>query len=207
MPDELATATVHAAYDSGVTFFDTAPLYGFTLSEHRLGAALRMLPRDSFSVCTKVGRSMHPAPWGSFPTFPFRGTGLPFRPHIDFTYDGIMRQVQDSLQRLGMHRVEALVLHDLDLDHKTQEELTRSFRELNEGGGVKALEELRRNNDVTAIGAGLNHVQLDDDTFRDVPTMIADTVGDELDFFIAAGVYTPVCAVLRHCLDDAACSV
>ena len=100
MTDADAMALVDAAWDLGIRYFDTAPYYGFTLSEHRLGAALRARPRGDYVISTKVGRLMLPDA-SVMPGECGWAAPLPFRPHYDYTHDGILRSHEDSLQRLG----------------------------------------------------------------------------------------------------------
>ncbi len=88
MAEADAYALVDAAWDLGIRYFDTAPYYGFTLSEHRLGAALRSRPRGEYVISTKVGRLMWPDP-GVQPGECGWAAPLPFRPHYDYTHDGI----------------------------------------------------------------------------------------------------------------------
>jgi D-threo-aldose 1-dehydrogenase len=151
---DTAREAVAAAWDLGLRYFDTAPYYGFTLSEHRLGAALRERPRADYVVSTKVGRLMRPASdvqpgecgWAE---------PLPFRPHYDYSYDAILRSHEDSLQRLGMERVDILFVHDIGAyTHGDRHE--HHWRQLTSGGGFRALEELRRDGRVKAIGLGVN---------------------------------------------------
>ncbi len=113
-PDAQADATVRACYDAGIRLFDTAPLYGFGLSEHRVGAALRDKPRDSFVLSTKVGRLLRPGHPDTLDHGQFEGS-LPFAEVYDYSYDGVMRSVEDSLQRIGTYRIDILLAHDLDV--------------------------------------------------------------------------------------------
>ena len=109
--DQRARATVDAAWDSGVRYFDTAPFYGFGLSERRLGDALRERPRDAFLLSTKVGRLLVPgeAEPGRNGFF----SPMPFDARFDYSYDGIMRSFDASLQRLGLSRIDILLMHDI----------------------------------------------------------------------------------------------
>ena len=109
-----ALATVRAAHDSGIRLFDTAPLYGHGLSEHRVGEALRELPRDDYLLSTKIGRLLRPLPLNQVDGGIFQHT-LPFQPAFDYSYDGVLRSFEDSLQRLGSHRIDILLIHDVDI--------------------------------------------------------------------------------------------
>jgi len=150
-----AEAAIEAACEAGIHYFDTAPLYGYGLSERRIGLALGGKPRESFVLSTKVGRRLRPtAPeevdgsiFENVPSFP---------PYYDYSYDGVMRSVEDSLQRLGLHRIDILFIHDVDTVNQGSDEQTeRRFREVMDGG-YKALDQLRAEGSVAAIGAGLN---------------------------------------------------
>nr|WP_315221666.1 aldo/keto reductase [uncultured Duganella sp.] len=149
-----ARAIVDAAWDLDIRYFDTAPYYGYTLSERRLGEALRARSRDSYVLSTKVGRLMrHDA--GVEPGESGWAEPLPFRPHYDYTYDGVMRSHEDSLQRLGMDRVDILYVHDIG--RATHGDLhARYWEELTDGGGFRALTALRDQRAVGAIGLGVN---------------------------------------------------
>ena len=104
--DQQARATVDACYDAGIRYFDTAPLYGFGLSEHRLGEALRDKERAELVLSTKVGRLLRP---GDPTTSTMASSSsLPFGGVYDYSYDGVMRSVEDSLQRLGTRRIDIL---------------------------------------------------------------------------------------------------
>jgi D-threo-aldose 1-dehydrogenase len=129
--DEDADAVVDRAYELGLRFFDTAPLYGHGLAEERLGRALSDKPRSEVVVSTKVGRLLRPTPV------------------FDFSYDGVLRSFEESLQRLGLDRVDILLVHDPD-DHG-EEALT---------GAYPALDRLRSEGAVRAIGVGMNQSEL-----------------------------------------------
>jgi D-threo-aldose 1-dehydrogenase len=176
--DDAARAAIDAAWDLGLRYFDTAPYYGFTLSEHRLGAALRERPRGDYVVSTKVGRIMNPdasvrpgeCGWAA---------PLPFRPHYDYSYDGILRSHEDSLQRLGMERVDVLFVHDIgSATHGEQH--GHYWRQLTRGGGFRALQELRGKGRVRAIGLGVNEWEVVHAAMQEC----------ELDCTLLAGRYT-----------------
>jgi D-threo-aldose 1-dehydrogenase len=177
--DEQARATVRAAYDAGMRLFDTAPLYGFGLSEHRVGEALRWLDRDSYVLSTKIGRLLRPKDPKQVEGGLFKKI-LPFEGVYDYGYDGVMRSVEDSLQRLGMHRIDVLLIHDVDVwTHGSEEARLARFREVMEGG-YRAMRRLREEGIVRAIGAGINEVKACEDFAR---------AGD-FDCFLLAGRYT-----------------
>ena len=143
--DEQAHAVVDAAWDGGIRYFDTAPMYGYGRSERRLGTALRNRPRDEFIVSTKVGRLVRPgAPEnGIFDVPPTH------RCEWDFSRDGVLRSVEESLTRLGLDRVDVLFIHDPD-NHWPQA-IDEAF---------PALAELRAQGVVNAIGIGMNQAEM-----------------------------------------------
>src|SRR5216684_3484186 len=112
LSDDEGHRVVEAAWDAGIRFFDTAPLYGSGLAEQRLGTVLRTKPRNEFVLMTKVGRVLR-ADAAPDPDQTFKGTP-PLNPVFDFSYDGVMRSVEESLTRLGMDRVDVLLIHDPD---------------------------------------------------------------------------------------------
>ena len=113
LDDASAIAAVERAAEAGVALFDTAPLYGRGLSEHRIGAALRRRPRSSFVVSTKVGRVYAPAPQGVRAPEGYIG-GLPFEGRFDYGYDGTLRSIEQSLLRLGLASIDVALIHDID---------------------------------------------------------------------------------------------
>jgi D-threo-aldose 1-dehydrogenase len=155
--DETAIATAQRAFELGVNLLDTAPLYGHGLSEHRCGTALRRVPREGVVVCTKVGRWMDP--------FHDRGNGSGFvggQPHravIDYSYDGTMRAVEQSLLRLGTDRLDLLLIHDVDVWTHGPDAIEARFREAMEGAYV-ALDKLRGERVVKGIGIGVNEADM-----------------------------------------------
>ena len=193
VPGELAHATLQAAWDSGIRYYDTAPYYGRGLSEHRVGDFLIDRPRQEFVLTTKVGRFFRrPADPASFDRTPWGG-GLNMEIVWDYSYDGIMRSYEQSLLRLGLDSVDALLIHDPEAS-------------MGEGGpslddladtGIKALEELKRAGQIKAIGMGLNATASLDTFARRVP----------LDFLIVAMPYTlldqsALVSGLRYCTDN-----
>ncbi len=177
--DTRADEVVQAAYQSGVRLYDTAPWYGHGLSEHRIGRPLRWQDRGDFVVSTKVGRVYtRPREPERFSTTPWVG-GLPFELRFDYSYEGVLRSYEDSLQRLGLNRVDMLVIHDLDSEYHEPEQLALHRRAL-EQGGYRALEQLKGRGEIRGIGAGINDhrmMQYFLDRF-------------ELDFFLVAMPYT-----------------
>ncbi|MEV4618437.1 aldo/keto reductase [Asanoa sp. NPDC049573] len=142
--DDRAAATVDAAWDAGIRYFDTAPHYGLGLSERRLGAALAGRPRADYTVSTKVGRLLEPVPGGG-DRLDDGGFVVPatHRRVWDFSRDGVRRSLDESLDRLGLDRVDLVLLHDAE-DHADQA--------IDEG--YPALGELRDQGVIGAIGTG-----------------------------------------------------
>ncbi|TAK53189.1 MAG: aldo/keto reductase [Gammaproteobacteria bacterium] len=179
LDDDTARATLAAAWEAGIRCFDTAPYYGHGLSEHRLGAALRNRPRDEYVLSTKVGRRLVPDDPERIDPGQFPGA-LPFRPVFDYSYDGVLRSLEDSLQRLGLHRIDIALIHDVDAwTHRTPAETDQRFAEVM-AGGYRALVRLRDEGVVRAIGGGLNEWQACERFAR---------AGD-FDCFLLAGRYT-----------------
>lgn len=180
LDDDRARGTVEAAWLGGIRYYDTAPWYGHGLSEHRLGEVLRSKPRDAFMLSTKVGRVYRrPANTSSFSSAPWAG-GLPFEWRFDYGYEGVMRSFEDSLMRLGLNRIDLLVIHDLDRSYHADEVgFDAHWRHLT-SGGMRALTELKRAGDILAIGAGVN-----------TGDMIAPMAMDlDVDFLLIAMPYT-----------------
>lgn len=178
--EEAAQEVMNLAWEAGVRYFDTAPLYGLGLSETRLNHFLRGKPRDSYVLSTKIGRLLTVAT-------PETRDGIgkwfdvPSRTEVyDYTYDGVMRSLEFSLERLGVDRVDILYAHDLDVfNHKSREVLDTKLAELM-SGGYKALVELRDQGVIKAFGAGVNEWQ---------PCQWMAERGD-FDLFLLAGRYT-----------------
>jgi D-threo-aldose 1-dehydrogenase len=167
--DEDARATVDTAWELGVRYFDTAPHYGLGLSERRLGAALTARPRDAYTLSTKVGRLLEPV--AEVDGLDDGGFVVPatHRRRFDFSRDGIRRSLSESLERLGLDRVDIVYLHDPD-DHWDDVLAT----------GFPALAELRAEGVVSAVGAGMNQ-----------SAMLADLVRHaDVDLLMLAGRYT-----------------
>lgn len=171
MQDAQAAATVNAAWDSGVRYFDTAPHYGLGLSERRLGAVLREKPRDEFTVSTKVGRLLVPHP-ASADDKDDEGFDVPAtsKRHWDFSEAGIRRSIEESLERLGLDHVDIAYLHDPDVHN-----LDEGIRE-----ALPALEKLRAEGVVRAIGVGTNSAE----------AALQCVEAADLDLVMLAGRYT-----------------
>lgn len=180
VPDGEARAILDAAWATGVRYFDTAPLYGLGLSETRLNGFLRGRERDGFVLSTKIGRLLQVAP-------PDARTGIgkffdvPNRREVyDYSYDGVLRSLEFSLERLGLDRVDILFAHDLDV--YTHGSVAARDQRLNElmAGGYRALVSLRDQGVIKAFGAGVNEWQA------------AEWLAEHGDFdlFLLAGRYT-----------------
>jgi D-threo-aldose 1-dehydrogenase len=166
--DDEALATVERAWELGVRFFDTAPLYGFGLAECRLGQVLAPRPRGEFRLATKVGRLLR-ADAPTDPGQPFWQGVPPVNPTFDFTYDGTLRSLEESLDRLGLDRVDVVHIHDPD-QHE-EEALTGAYR---------ALDRLRDEGVIRRVGAGMNQV----------PMLVRFAQRADFDCFLVAGRYT-----------------
>ena len=183
IPEHQADLTLEAAFAAGIDYFDTAPWYGNGKSEQRVGRVLQTKPRNAFKVSTKVGRVYRrPDDVRTFSQSRWLG-GLPFDLRFDYGRDGIFRSYEQSLLRLGLNKVDALVIHDLDFKHhKVEETVAQHLSRLDEGGGHAALQELKRNGDIDAIGVGINHVGM-------IPRFLARF---DVDFFLMAMPYSLV---------------
>jgi D-threo-aldose 1-dehydrogenase len=166
--DADAETTIERAWELGIRYFDTAPLYGFGLAERRLGSFLRRQKRESFAVSTKVGRLLRPSGAAPAEDDHYKGTPLE-RPQFDYSYDGVMRSVEESLGRLGLDRVDILLVHDPDEHY--DEAVAGAFR---------ALQRLRDDGTVAAIGAGMNQSEM----------LVRFAEAVPVDCFLVAGRYT-----------------
>ena len=153
LSDEAARATVLAALDQGLTYLDVAPFYGCGLAEHRLGRAIREAEDQGLVISTKVGRLLR-ATGRPSKSPSIHAETLPFEVEYDYSYDGVMRSLEDSYQRLGRARIDIAFLHDVNRRWHG-DEVDRRFEEAM-AGGYRALDELRRNGVVGAIGVGVN---------------------------------------------------
>ncbi len=175
-----AQAALQAAFDGGIRYFDTAPQYGLGISERRFGEAIDRWGRDTVTLSTKVGRLLEDcAPEEVTPT---AFVDVPQKRIVyDYSYDGVMRSHEASLQRLGTDYIDILLVHDVDVfTHGSRAASDAKVRELFDAGGYRALEELRSGGQVKAIGAGVNEWQV-------CETLLG--LGD-FDCFLLAGRYT-----------------
>jgi len=175
--DDAAQAVVAAALADGCRSFDTAPHYGHGLSEHRVGRELRMRGRDSFSLSTKVGRLLHPDAGAPRDQHGYVQS-LPFRQTWDYSAQGIRRSVHDSLQRLGIARLDTVYVHDCDAGVHLDAYPQVLRQVLDEA--LPALQQLRQDGLVRHIGLGVNDVQVCLDVLRHA----------DLDCLLLAGRYS-----------------
>ena len=169
-----AAELIAAAKDAGIGFFDTAPWYGFGRSERVMGDLLR---HTDYILSDKVGRLLRPGPVSNPSEFGMVDP-LPFHVIYDYGYDAIMRAFEDSLQRLGLDRIDILLAHDIGT-FTHGDDNARHFKDLTDGG-YRAMDELRRTGHVKAIGLGVNENEV---------CMDALGIGD-WDVFLLAGRYT-----------------
>lgn len=171
--EAASAALLDHAWSRGFRYFDTAPFYGHGLSEHRFGAGLRHRPRDVFVLSTKVGRMLRPDP-KALPS----DAALPFEVVYDYSYDGVMRSIDDSLQRLGLARIDIAYLHDVSPKWHGAD-YDRRFAEAIDGG-YRALDRLRSNGVIRAIGVGV----------KDWGVCLRFAQAADFDCFMLAGGYT-----------------
>lgn len=177
--DEQASDAISAAMEAGINYFDTAPFYGFGLSERRLGQCLQATDHASLAISTKVGRLLQPIePPESDTARHAYCSPEPYMPVFDYSYDGVMRSFEGSCERLGVTSVDVLLMHDLgEVTHGDRHE--DYFSQAMEGG-YRALSELRNAGQVSVIGLGVNEIEICEQALR-----CAD-----LDCILLAGRYT-----------------
>jgi D-threo-aldose 1-dehydrogenase len=190
---EEAETAFDAAWEAGIRYFDTAPYYGHTRSERRLGTLLTDHPRSEYVVSTKAGRVLEPDATVGPEANGFIAP-LPFRPVFDYTHDGILRAFDDSCQRLGIIDPDILYIHDIG--RAQHGELHDHYwHQITTGGGFRALRRLREEKGVRAIGLGVN----------EWPVIRAAMDHVDIDVAMLAGRYTLLeqesLAFLNHCLD------
>lgn len=169
IPDEQAYAVVQQALDLGINLFDTAPLYGAGKSEIRIGEVLKGIDRDSFVLCSKVGRVLEPIDATHDRSGDIFGDPPPLKAVFDFSYDGVMRSFDESLQRLQLDRIDVLHIHDPD-DHYAAAL----------DGAYRAIAKLREQGAIRGVSAGMNQWE-----------MLADFArAADFDCFLLAGRYS-----------------
>lgn len=169
--DDEARMAVDTAWDGGVRYFDTAPHYGLGLSERRLGTALASRPRDAYILSTKVGRMLEPNPAPTGSDLPAGGFAVPddLIRRFDFSRDAVLRSLEESLDRLGVSRIDIVYAHDPD-EHVDQAVTST----------IPALTELRHQGVIGAVGAGMNQ-------WQPLLRMVRET---DLDAIMLAGRWT-----------------
>jgi len=174
--DEEAYKTISLSLQYGMNLIDTAPYYGMGLSERRIGDGTRIIPSSDYVLSTKVGRLLIPSDKVS--NIDNYCNPMPFEPKFDYSYDGIMRSFEDSIQRLGHSKIDILYIHDID---KTThgENYEYHFR-MAMNSGYKALDELRSAGLIQAIGLGVNDYHVCEEAMKH---------GD-FNCFLLAGRYT-----------------
>ena len=177
VPDAAAQDMIRDAWDAGIRYFDTAPMYGHGLAELRTGEGLRWQARDDFVLSSKVGRLLRPARRADIAFAPWVDAA-PFTAHFDYSYDGTMRAFEDSLQRLALERMDICFIHDIDVFTRGAEQPAVFAAAMD--GCWKALERLRREGTVKAIGVGVNEWQV----------CHAALQQRDFDCFLLAGRYT-----------------
>jgi D-threo-aldose 1-dehydrogenase len=179
LTENEAETTVRTAWDSGLRYFDTAPLYGHGLSEMRIGRALANALRAEFVISTKVGRLLEPCAAGEEASGIYHGTPA-LKVRFDYSRDGVLRSVEASLRRLALDRVDILYVHDLEPGAHGSAGYEARWAELTHGGGWRALDDLRRAGTVDALGLGVNEA-------APCERMLAEL---DPDLFLLAGRYT-----------------
>ncbi len=183
LDEKTSIATIEQALASGVRVFDSSPHYGNGLAEARLGAGLRRAKRDEILVSTKIGRIMDPfakppKPRTDVVSPGFTG-GHPHAPRFDYSYDGAMRSIEHSLLRTGLSRLDIVLIHDCDPWTHGDAEAPVRFKEAMEGA-YKALDKLRHEKAVKAVGFGIN----------DAATCVKFAKAGDFDVAMMAGRYT-----------------
>ena len=175
--EPTSDAMIQKAWDSGVRYFDTAPMYGHGLSELRTGQSLRWKNRDDLVLSSKVGRLLKPAKRSEIDFAPWTNAA-PFTMHFDYSYDGVMRAFEDSLQRLALERMDICFIHDIDKFTRGADQ-PKVFEQAMDGAW-RALESLRDQGAVKAIGVGVNEWEV----------CHAALQARDFDCFLLAGRYT-----------------
>jgi D-threo-aldose 1-dehydrogenase len=188
---EEAEGIVRAAWTAGVRYIDAAPYYGFGQAERCVGDAMREAPRDEWVLSTKVGRLLRPRPTAAGGN----QHPMPFDPVYDYSYDGVMRSFEDSLQRLGLSRIDLLYVHDIGAMQHGKDAHPGLMRTLRDGG-YRALDSLRKAGVVQAISIGVNE--------REV--LLEALEWGDWDAFLLAGRYTlleqaPLDDLLPKCVE------
>ncbi|MBN9021723.1 MAG: aldo/keto reductase [Rhizobiales bacterium] len=177
LSDDEGRKLVEAAWDAGIRYFDTAPFYGYGRSEHMMGDGLRR--KTGWVLSTKVGRIFSARKTPQAADDPWTDP-LPFEYRFDYSYDGAMRSFEDSIQRLGLDHIDILYIHDIDTYTHGSDGRQPAMHRAAMDGAYRALDELRRNGDVKAIGIGVNEAKPISDALEH----------GRWDAFLLAGRYT-----------------
>ena len=175
--EQTSDGMIQAAWDAGVRYFDTAPMYGHGLAELRTGQSLRWKNRDDFILSSKVGRLLKPQKRSQIDFTPWNNAA-PFEMHFDYSYDGVMRSVEDSLQRMALERLDICFIHDIDVFTRGAEQ-AEVFEQAMDGAW-KALSKLKDEGTIKAIGVGVNEWEV----------CHAALKRRDFDCFLLAGRYT-----------------
>ena len=175
--EQTSDAMYQHAWDAGVRYYDTAPMYGHGLSELRTGHSLRWKNRDDYVLSSKVGRILKPKKRSEIDFTPWNNAA-PNEMIFDYTYDGTMRAFEDSLQRMALERIDILFIHDIDRFTRGDEQ--PEVFETAMDGCTRALMELREQGLVKAIGVGVNEWEV----------CQAALERHDFDCFLLAGRYT-----------------
>lgn len=175
--EQTSDSMIQTAWDAGVRYYDTAPMYGHGLSELRTGQSLRWKNRDDFVLSSKVGRRLVPAKRETIDFAPWTNAA-PFVMEFDYTYDGTMRAFEDSLQRMALERMDICFIHDIDVFTRGAEQ-PEVFKQAMDGSW-RALEKLRDEGVVKAIGVGVNEWEVCHEALKQ----------RDFDCFLLAGRYT-----------------
>lgn len=175
--EQTSDAMIQHAWDAGVRYYDTAPMYGHGLAELRTGHSLRWKNREDFVLSSKVGRILKPARKKDIDYAPWTNAGR-FTMHFDYSYDGTMRSFEDSLQRLNLEYMDICFIHDIDVFTRgaDQPEVFKTAMD----GAWKALSKLRDEGVVKAIGVGVNEWEVCQKALEQ----------RDFDCFLLAGRYT-----------------
>lgn len=182
--DSEIRAAVQASWDAGVRYFDTSPWYGLGLSERRMGSVLHGLPRDQFTLSTKIGRLLHPAPDASGTDLAMWHSIPPFRHDYDYSAAGARRSVEDSLQRLGVAQLDIVYIHDISPDNGDMKDRWTEYFDQAKAGAMPELTRMREEGLIKAWGMGVNTLE---------PALAAFEAADP-DIILSATQYS----IVRH---------
>lgn len=192
LDEKNCISTIQEAYAGGVTIYDTSPHYGNGLSEVRLGTGLRRADRKKILISTKIGRVMETMPRPDAPRDETISPGFlgyfPHQPRFDYSYDGTMRSIEQSLLRMGLDRLDIVLIHDCDIWTHGAEKAPIRFKEAMDGA-YRALDKLRNEKVISAIGVGVN----------ESPTATKFAKAGDFDVTMLAGRYS---LLVQNALDE-----